>query len=51
MKTKALVTDLLSTLNLHTVFLVLTSADQKVHQAVLENLNDEVEAGSIVREG
>ncbi len=38
-KTKALVTDVLSTLNLHTVFPVLTSANRKLHQTALENLN------------
>ncbi len=38
---KAFVTDVLSNLNLHMVFPVLTGADQKTHQTALENLNDE----------
>ncbi len=35
-------TDLLSNLNLHTVFPVLSIADWKAHQVALENLNDRV---------
>ncbi len=40
---KAVVTDVLSTLDLHTVFPVLTSANWRLHQMVLENLNDEAQ--------
>ncbi len=32
---------MLSNLNLYTVFLVLSTANQKAHQTALENLNDE----------
>ncbi len=34
---------MLSNLNLHTVFPVLTSADRKLHQMALENLNDKAQ--------
>ncbi len=36
-------TDVLSNLNLHMVFLILSTADRKAHQMVLENLNDEAQ--------
>ncbi len=36
-------TDVLSTLNLHTVFPILSAADRRAHQMVLENLNDEAQ--------
>ncbi len=41
---KAFAMDMLQNLNLHTVFPSLSTTDQRAHQTVLENLNDEVQA-------